>query len=133
MAMNMSENFDKYWSEVHSLMGVGAILDSRYRTKVMDCYFSKIYGGDSKVQKEKLISICRKLVEDYEEKEREQDKVNDGVPMDSSGAAPGKKEASSKLAIYASRRKRKPTRSELDCYLEDGIIPNTPYFDVLCW
>ncbi|CAI0443284.1 unnamed protein product [Linum tenue] len=99
----------------------------------MDCYFPEIFGGESKTQKEKLLSICRKLIEEYEEKEREQEKVDNAVEVNCSVTATIERETTSKFALYAARRKRKPTRSELDSYLEDGIIPNSPDFDVLCW
>lgn len=35
--------------------------------------------------------------------------------------------------LYASTRKRKSVRSELDQYLEDDVLPITPDFNVLAW
>ncbi|CAI0380682.1 unnamed protein product, partial [Linum tenue] len=98
MAMNMLEKFDKYWFEVHVLMGVAAILDPRYKTEVMDCYFPEIYGEESGSKKEKLTSICRKLVEDYEDKEKEQEKETDCTQLSSSRAAASENEVTSKFA-----------------------------------
>ncbi|CAA0806416.1 Zinc finger BED domain-containing protein DAYSLEEPER [Striga hermonthica] len=35
--------------------------------------------------------------------------------------------------LYASQRKRKSTKSELDLYLDEDVLPRTPDFDVLSW
>ncbi|CAL1406040.1 unnamed protein product [Linum trigynum] len=73
MAADMLVKYEKYWSDVHVLMAVAAILDPRYKFDVLDCYFPEIYGQNSDLEVERILGLCRKFVEEYEEEEREKE------------------------------------------------------------
>lgn len=38
--------FDKYWSVIHEIMGVTAVLDPRYKTDLLEYYYEIFYGND---------------------------------------------------------------------------------------
>ena len=46
MAISMIENFNKYWSEIHNLLSVATVLDPRYKMKLVEYYFPRIYGHE---------------------------------------------------------------------------------------
>lgn len=65
MAKRMIENFDKYWSVIHGVVGVSAVLDPRYKIKVLEFYFQKLFGEDYREEVEKVRALCYKLVNEY--------------------------------------------------------------------
>ncbi|CAN1317100.1 Putative AC9 transposase [Linum perenne] len=44
MARRMLVKFDSYWDVIHGMLGVSTILDPRYKVKLMEWLFAKIYG-----------------------------------------------------------------------------------------
>jgi hypothetical protein len=43
MAAKMVAKFDKYWSGIHGIVGVAAVLDPRYKMTVLEFYFDKVF------------------------------------------------------------------------------------------
>ncbi|KAE8733017.1 hypothetical protein F3Y22_tig00001644pilonHSYRG00324 [Hibiscus syriacus] len=67
MGERMLVKFDKYWSVIHGVMGVAVILDPRYKFKMMEYAFPKIYGFEkSDVEIVKLKVLVSRLFQDYE-------------------------------------------------------------------
>ncbi|XP_024965921.1 zinc finger BED domain-containing protein RICESLEEPER 2-like [Cynara cardunculus var. scolymus] len=52
MASSMLLKFDKYWRVIHDMMSVAIVLDPRYKLKLINYFFPKIYGVDSKDEDE---------------------------------------------------------------------------------
>jgi hypothetical protein len=46
MAARMSDKFDKYWGDTNMLMALAAVLDSRYKMKLINFCFPIIYPLD---------------------------------------------------------------------------------------
>ncbi|KAJ9541894.1 hypothetical protein OSB04_028400 [Centaurea solstitialis] len=46
MAEKMLVKFDKYWYVIHGVMGVAAVLDPRFKLKIMEYAFPMLYGSD---------------------------------------------------------------------------------------
>ena len=69
MATNMIEKFNKYWGEIHNLLAVATVLDLRFKMKLVEFYFPKIFGNeDLKYETEKVRQICDELVDEYKKK-----------------------------------------------------------------
>ncbi|KAE8662422.1 hypothetical protein F3Y22_tig00113337pilonHSYRG00037 [Hibiscus syriacus] len=67
MGERMLVKFDKYWSVIHGVMGVAVVLDPRYKFKMMEYAFPKIYGFEkSDVEIVKLKELVSRLFQDYE-------------------------------------------------------------------
>lgn len=43
----MIAKFEKYWSNIHKLLVVVVVLDPRYKMKLVDFYFLKIYKDNA--------------------------------------------------------------------------------------
>ncbi|KAJ0682223.1 putative transcription factor/ chromatin remodeling BED-type(Zn) family [Helianthus annuus] len=52
MAMKMILKYDKYWKVIHGFMGVAAILDPRYKLKIMEYSFPRLYSNVEDVKAE---------------------------------------------------------------------------------
>ncbi|KAH7861491.1 hypothetical protein Vadar_026822 [Vaccinium darrowii] len=61
----MIEKFDKYRSVIHGVVGVSTVLDPRYKIKVLEFYFQKLFGEDYKEEVEQVCALCYKLVKEY--------------------------------------------------------------------
>ncbi|GMY21390.1 zinc finger BED domain-containing protein RICESLEEPER 2-like [Fagus crenata] len=58
MASKMLEKFNSYWSVVNGIMCIAAILDPRYKMKIMEYYYQQVYGrirGSEEIEKIKKI------------------------------------------------------------------------------
>ncbi|TXG73486.1 hypothetical protein EZV62_002065 [Acer yangbiense] len=54
-----------YWDVIHGIMVVAAILDPRYKMKLIEYYFPIIYGDGAYTKIEKIQKICDDLVGQY--------------------------------------------------------------------
>ncbi|KAH7837146.1 hypothetical protein Vadar_010163 [Vaccinium darrowii] len=131
MAQRMVEKFDKYWSVIHGVVGVLAVLDPRYKIKVMQFYFAKLFGGDYEVEVENIRAFCYKLVREY----RSPSSMMEGTGDSSSQSSPMEVESLSEYDLFVLNENRAKSfdfgKAELDHYLSEDVLPRTPGFDVL--
>ena len=69
MASNMLEKFDSYWNVVGRIMGVAAVLDPRFKMKLLEWSFPTIYSNTAYEEIEKIRRIFYDLLEQYHSKE----------------------------------------------------------------
>ncbi|KAF7127274.1 hypothetical protein RHSIM_Rhsim11G0144400 [Rhododendron simsii] len=125
MASQMIEKYEKYWTTSHGILSVAAVLDPRFKMKLVEYYFKKIYGEDAIFQIERVHNYCKELLKEYEVKSCQVEstiEANDDLfDFDLSVTSNKKGKVSNK-------------KSELDLYLEEDVIPRgNPDFDVLAW
>ncbi|RYR15541.1 zinc finger BED domain-containing protein RICESLEEPER 2-like [Arachis ipaensis] len=143
MASNLKKKFEKYWDEIHGIMGVAAVLDPRYKMVGIEFQFEKMYPDPTECSKQvdRIHQLCNELVNEYTQK------MSSDVSHVSVGVSVGTKELNESgnaslfggddYMVYLKRRKM--TRSsyvnvEFDHYLEEEIHPpNDPNFNVLKW
>ena len=65
MAKSMFAKFNSYWANVNVVMAVNAILDPRYKMKLLEFYYSNIYGNNSDLEIEKIKNLCYELLDEY--------------------------------------------------------------------
>ncbi|WOL20326.1 U-box domain-containing protein 30 [Canna indica] len=71
MATTMIAKFDKYWGVINGVMIVGTILDPRYKMLLLNYFLPRIYGDDAEYEIEKVKNMCRDLVNEYENQNKE--------------------------------------------------------------
>ncbi|XP_070045787.1 zinc finger BED domain-containing protein RICESLEEPER 3-like [Nicotiana tomentosiformis] len=132
MASAMLLKFKKYWDGVHILMGVAAIFDPRYKMRLVEFFLPLIYGEESSTKIQEVRSNCYDLFQDYKSKL--------SGPHDSLASSSSEVTSfiegdrlSSFDRFVASSGATVETRSELDMYLEEGLLPRTPSFNNLSW
>ncbi|XP_031281653.1 zinc finger BED domain-containing protein RICESLEEPER 2-like [Pistacia vera] len=83
MVKKMKEKFDKYWGECNLLMSIATVLDPRYKMKVIEVSFPRLYpeseaqANITKVQ-EALYELYREYVEEFHSSNNEE---NVGMSM----------------------------------------------------
>ncbi|KAG6518550.1 hypothetical protein ZIOFF_022029 [Zingiber officinale] len=75
MATNMKVKFEKYWDIMNCLLAIGSILDPRYKIKTVQFYYPLVYGDMSSYEIEKLKKKLCDMVEEYEKKSKQSQKV----------------------------------------------------------
>ncbi|KAJ4702657.1 Zinc finger BED domain-containing protein [Melia azedarach] len=141
MATIMIEKFEKYWKDVHGILALATILDPRYKMKLIEYYFPMIYGDDSLFQIERVHNFCGDLIKDYESKL----KLREGSY--SSSASSSSHSISHSLMSFSERQAERrlgfrnfvksnvieQKKTELQSYLDDGILVDFDNFDILSW
>ncbi|KAG8368977.1 hypothetical protein BUALT_Bualt15G0102300 [Buddleja alternifolia] len=144
MAKDMLEKYEKYWDSCHILMGVAAVLDPRYKMKLVEFYFPLIYPESAQSKIAEIRQSCYDLLVDY------QTRVATNLKDTSSVGGSGKSGSMSSgiasvsesehldmfdqfVASSSSFCTKSSLTSELDFYLEESVLPRTSEFDVLSW
>ncbi|XP_070047045.1 zinc finger BED domain-containing protein RICESLEEPER 2-like [Nicotiana tomentosiformis] len=132
MATSILLKFKKYWDDVHILMGVATIFDLRYKIKLVEFYLVQIYGEEASLDKiQEVRNHCFDLFQEYQSR-----KLTSHESSQASNEVVGIVDGDwfySFDQFVASSRANVDTRSELDVYLEESLLPSTPSFDSLSW
>lgn len=133
MATRMMEKFQNYWSGVHDMMGVAAVLDPRKKMVVLNFWFPKLYGEESSAQVSRIKDMCYDLLNDYQ-----QIKLRDAQPTAPSIGTTAIIDDEAEFDAYVetivvAEDSSSSVKYELDHYLKEPVIKNTPEFDILNW
>ncbi|KAK9724439.1 hypothetical protein RND81_05G071900 [Saponaria officinalis] len=139
MSSIMLEKYNKYWSDVNTLLAVAAVLDPRYKMAVVSYYYNEFYVGfEVDFEVEKVKDLLRELVSEYSSKYGE-GKVKDSNYF-SKPPTSNKVDGNAKLSgfvKYLEVENQGGEKSELEKYLEAQKVPillNAPdNFDILTW
>ncbi|KAK9757915.1 hypothetical protein RND81_01G194600 [Saponaria officinalis] len=139
MASIMLEKYNKYWSDVNTLLAVAAVLDPRYKMAVVSYYYNEFYVGfEVDFEVEKVKDLLRELVSEYSSKYGE-GKVKDSNYF-SKPPTSNKVGGNAKLSgfvKYLEVENQGGEKSELEKYLEAQKVPIKPNapdnFDILTW
>nr|XP_023876444.1 zinc finger BED domain-containing protein RICESLEEPER 2-like [Quercus suber] len=67
MAKSMLAKFNSYRANVSVVMAIAAILDPRYKKKLLEFYYPNIYGDNSDLEIEKIKNLCYDLLDEYKD------------------------------------------------------------------
>ena len=140
MANSMIRKFEKYYSVVHGFMAMAAVLDPRFKMKLIKYYFDLLYGDSAKKEIENVLSFGYDMLNDYQP--RCKSKENSQVPVQASVGSSsrpvvahsklGKRLANFDAFVYQSGGTTH-IKLELDYYLEEFVISRSEDFDILFW
>ena len=138
MSIKMKEKFNKYWSDVHGLMAVAAVLDPRFKLHLLNALFHKIHGLESVAveSSNKVKDLLYNLVLEY------QDTVEDVATTDGAETrprAPTLRDDEDWMDTFDDWMSKIPVvtstyvRTELDLYFEEPLLPWTQDLDIIQW
>ncbi|XP_076893806.1 zinc finger BED domain-containing protein RICESLEEPER 2-like [Bidens hawaiensis] len=131
MAEKMIVKFDKYWSVIHGVMGVAAVLDPRYKLKAMEFAFPKIYGSEkSESAIIKLKELVYRLFQDYESYSQGTSR-DDGVRSSQNNAGGGR--FFNEYFTFVEEDNHSGVTTELDLYLQEKVWIKETEIDLLAW
>ncbi|XP_047339774.1 zinc finger BED domain-containing protein RICESLEEPER 2-like [Impatiens glandulifera] len=146
MIKKMKEKFDKYWGECNLLMAIGAILDPRFKMRLVDFAFGNIYSKvEALTNVMKVREVLYNLFFEYVEVDQSRSrKSTTSVQCSSTCANSTSKEkfVPSGLSMFDryldTVEVHDPLKSDLDIYLEEGVFrtqdeDTSVQFDALAW
>lgn len=144
IAKEIHEKFDKYWKDCSLVLAIAVIMDPRFKMKLVEFSFTKIYGeataaGYIKIVNDSIHELFLEYVAQplaltpaYVE-HGEGDVSNgaqDGPPTVRLAMEDGLSDFDKYLSEISTNHS---TMSELDQYLEESLVPRIPEFDILNW
>ncbi|KAL2245623.1 UNVERIFIED_CONTAM: Zinc finger BED domain-containing protein RICESLEEPER 2 [Sesamum indicum] len=131
LALKLKSKFDEYWKKCSLIMAIAAILDPRFKMKLVEYYYPQIYG-DSAPDCIDIVSNCMRA-------------LYSGHAIYSPLAAHGQSSASESSGSTVKDRLTgfdrflhetslsQNTKSDLDKYLEEPLFPRSVDFSILNW
>jgi hypothetical protein len=138
MSNLMKEKFDKYWSDVHGLLAVAAVLDPRFKLQMLRAFFTSVFGVDqATVEVERVRNLLYRLVLAYQQ--AAEDVATSNGANNNAIAVPTSGDDDELFSIFDQYMSSQPVnasshmRTELDLYLEEPLLPRTQEIDIINW
>ncbi|CAH9099097.1 unnamed protein product [Cuscuta epithymum] len=134
IANKMKTKFDQFWSKCSQSLAIAAILDPRFKMKLVEFYYPQIYGSDAPDHIKTLSEAITQLFNEYA--------IGSSASLDQDPSAPGNLPSSSsvtrdrlrgfdKFLQETSQHLSMP--SDLAKYLEEPVFPRNYDFNILNW
>ncbi|XP_030942135.1 zinc finger BED domain-containing protein RICESLEEPER 2-like [Quercus lobata] len=111
------------------VMAVAAILDPRYKMKLLEFYYPNIYGDNSDLEIEKIKKLCYNLLDEYGDIDESlvDNEGSSHIPASTSSPVAQMKFSSS------SSKKHESARMEFNHFIDEGVLKRSKDFDILGW
>ncbi|XP_071905684.1 zinc finger BED domain-containing protein RICESLEEPER 1-like [Coffea arabica] len=139
IAEKMMRKYQKNWEDCNVILGIAAVLDPRYKMKLIEYYFPVIYGDESFMKIEAICQNCFSLLHDYEYRSSLGGNRVDSQCMAShsehvSGSHDKNEVETDHLADFdkfvAFNSSDVTSKLELDFYPEENVFPRVPTFEI---
>lgn len=127
----MKEKFDKYWRDCSLVLASAVVMDPRFKMKLVEFSFSKIYGDDAATYVKIVDDGIHELYSEY---------MALPLPLTPTYMEDGNVKSEgvsdfglSDFDVYILETSSQQMKSELDQYLEESVLPRIQEFDVLGW
>lgn len=131
IASQTMDKYEKYWSLCQRIIGIACVFDPRYKLKLIEYFFNTIYGEEAMIHVNRVRDDCYALQGTYQSKGRPNHNL--GASSASSLASMDCSEEDILVDFDLFVASQVPSRSEMDLYLEECILPRTANFDILNW
>ncbi|KAK4480811.1 hypothetical protein RD792_011662 [Penstemon davidsonii] len=130
MTSRMRDKLDKYWGDCNLLMAMGAVLDPRYKMKLVEFSYSKIYpsfeaSNHIKTILSSLSTLYGEYVSSYSSnsmKPKNQSGASSSIASTDGGSVKAKTKGRAEFDLWAKELDTiVPIKSDLDIYLEEGL------------
>ncbi|KAL0406703.1 UNVERIFIED_CONTAM: Zinc finger BED domain-containing protein RICESLEEPER 1 [Sesamum latifolium] len=134
VALKMKLKFDVYWNKCSMVLAIAAILDPRFKMKLVEYYFRQIYGSAASDRIKEVSAGLRELYNEYSMGLSSPDE-DSGLPgsclPSSSNSSRDKLKGFDKFLYETSQSQS--MSSDLDKYLEEPVFPRNYDFSILNW
>ncbi|XP_026395276.1 zinc finger BED domain-containing protein DAYSLEEPER-like [Papaver somniferum] len=142
----LKEKIDKYWNMCFLVLAFTVAMDPRFKMKLVEFSFQKIYGEDSANHLRIVDDGIHELFSEYEMQPSvpltandehdggEMVKTEEGMQVTSGGPLLSCEDDLLDFDMFISEMSStQQTKSELDQYLEESLLPRAMDFDILSW
>ncbi|KAL1563788.1 zinc finger BED domain-containing protein RICESLEEPER 1-like isoform X1 [Salvia divinorum] len=134
VALKMKDRFDTYWSKCSMALAIAAILDPRFKMKLVEYYYGQIYGSTAPDRIKEVATGLRELFTEYTmaSSSLDQDSVLSGSSLPSTSSASRDKLKGFDKFLYETSQSQCMS-SDLEKYLEEPVFPRNCDFSILNW
>ncbi|KAL6543343.1 hypothetical protein OROHE_010863 [Orobanche hederae] len=129
VALKMKIKFDMYWNKCSLVLAIAAILDPRFKMKLVEYYFRQIYGTAAPDRIKEVSDGLRDLFNEYSVCPSSLDQFS--TLPGSSDCSRDKLKGFDKF-LYETTQNQSMS-SDLDKYLEEPVFPRNNDFSILNW
>ncbi|KAK1400053.1 zinc finger BED domain-containing protein DAYSLEEPER-like [Heracleum sosnowskyi] len=136
----MKALFDKYWNSCYLILAIAVVMDPQYKMRLVEFNFKKIYGDEAATYINYVQEGVHELFNEYVEHSQnftptDMNEMNGGSLKSDEGGAilPSNGLGLKDFEMYIVETTSQQSKSELDQYLEESVLPRVPTFDVLGW
>lgn len=138
LASRMKSKFEEYWERCSLALAVAAMLDPRFKMKLVEYYYKHIYGSSAQNRIDDVFESVKAL---YNEHSICLASLDQGLAWQvggSAGCLPSSgKDSRDRLMGFDKflheTSQSEGTKSDLDKYLEEPLFPRNAEFNVLNW
>lgn len=131
LALRLKAKFDEYWKKCSLIMAIAAILDPRYKMKLVEYYYPQIYG-DSAPDCIDIVSNCMKALYSGHTIYSPLPVHGQSSASESSGTVVKDRLTGFDRFLHETSLSQN-TKSDLDKYLEEPLFPRSVDFNILNW
>ncbi|KAI4321794.1 hypothetical protein MLD38_035136 [Melastoma candidum] len=133
VALKMKERFDRYWRKCGLLLAMAVILDPRFKMKLVEYYYSQIYGSTAPDRIKEVHDGIRELFSSYSMYSLvdQGSALHDNDVTNTSNASRDRLMGFDKFLHETSQGEN--ASSDLEKYLEEPIFPRSSDFNILNW
>lgn len=128
LALKMKSKFDEYWKKCSLALAIAAILDPRYKMKLVEFYYPQIYGSDAPDCVD-IVSNCMRAL--YNGHDVYSPLASNGQMGGSSNDTRDRLTGFDRFLHETSQSQN--VKSDLDKYLEEPLFPRDVDFSILNW
>ncbi|XP_044472032.1 zinc finger BED domain-containing protein DAYSLEEPER-like [Mangifera indica] len=137
----MLEKIDKYWKDCCLVLAIAVVMDPRFKMKLVEFSFTKLYGVDAPTYIKIVDDGIHELFQEYVALPLPLtptyiEEANAGVNVktgESQGGGYLSDNGLTDFDMYIMETTSQQTKSELDQYLDESLLPRVHDFDVLGW
>ncbi|XVF18464.1 hypothetical protein REPUB_Repub11eG0023600 [Reevesia pubescens] len=134
LAAKMKTKFDKYWSKCSLPLAVAAILDPRFKMKLVEYYYSQIYGSTAL---ERIKEVSNGIKELFNAYSICSNLIDQGSALPGSSLPSSSNDSRDRLKgfdkfLHETSQSQSAT-SDLDKYLDEPVFPRNCDFSILNW
>ncbi|CAA2976800.1 zinc finger BED domain-containing RICESLEEPER 2-like [Olea europaea subsp. europaea] len=137
MTISMMEKFNKYWSDIHGVLALAAVLDPSYKMMLVKFYYPRIFNHNAASEIDKIYQVCDKLVHDYQKKNDSSEYLAQSSTSScqiETASANNKSDRMAKFYKFVSNVEAPSSvKTKLDTFLDEPILPRSDDFDILIW
>ncbi|GMH09702.1 hypothetical protein Nepgr_011543 [Nepenthes gracilis] len=133
MALKMKAKFDIYWSKCCLSLAIAAILDPRFKMKLVEYYYSQIYGSSAQDHIKEVSDTIKELFDEYSIS-LTSTSVDHCLGSSTGGASSEPRDRLKGFDKYLHETSQSQSAiSDLDKYLEEPVFPRSYDFDIFSW
>lgn len=134
LAAKMKAKFDKYWSKCSLALAVAAILDPRFKMKLVEYYYSQIYGSTALERIKEVSDGIKELFNAYSICSS---LVDQGSALPGSSLPSSSNDSRDRLKGFDKflheTSQSQSAISDLEKYLDEPVFPRNCDFNILNW